>query len=134
MLIGHADTISGDRVAGWAFDGDFPDQRVKVSIFVDERKVGQITCDRDRADLGQKGQHGDGNHGFLFYFDTPLSTDVERTVTLSQSDSSRDLGDGRCVLFKDQVRHVPAPQTPRPEQLMRLPGLYRDTRGAVPCR
>jgi hypothetical protein len=122
MLIGHVDTISAERVAGWAFDGDFPDRRVEVSIFVDQRKVGQITCDRDRADLRQKGRHGDGHHGFLFYFDTPLSTDVERTVTVRQSDSGNDLGNGRCVLFKGEIRHMPAPQTPRPEQLMRLPG------------
>ena len=122
MLIGHVDAISAERVAGWAFDGDFPDQRVEVSIFVDQRKVGQITCDRDRADLRQKGQHGDGRHGFLFQFDTPLSTNVERTVTVRHSHSGKDLGNGRCVLSKSGIRHAPTPKAARPEQLMQIPG------------
>jgi hypothetical protein len=121
MLIGHVDAVSAERVAGWAFDGEFPDRRVEVSIFVDQQKVGQVTCDRDRADLRQKGRHGDGKHGFLFQFDAPLASEVERTVTVRHSHSGEDLGNGRCVLFKGDVKHVPTPQPPRPEQLMRLP-------------
>ena len=51
MLRSHVDLISTACISGWAVDSARPDDPVDVSIFVDGRKLAQITCDQLREDL-----------------------------------------------------------------------------------
>src|SRR5215472_13296127 len=123
LLLGHIDGVSAEKIGGWIFDTEHPDCRVEVSIYVDGEKIAQIACDRERPDLKQSGRHGDGKHGFLYRFDPPLSTDIERTVVARRSPDGIQVANGRCVLTSSGPRYVPAPFAARPEQSMRIPGL-----------
>ena len=122
MLLGHIDAISAEKVAGWVIDSESPERRVDISIFVNEHKIAQITSDRDRVDLREKGHNDDGKHGFLYLFDPPLSTEVERKATIRHANEGTQMAYGRCVLLSTGAGYVPAPVSPRSEQSMRPPG------------
>jgi hypothetical protein len=73
MLKGHVDTIPRYLIAGWALDTDIPNLPVDVVIFVDRQEYGRVTANLPRKDLRELGTFGDGNHGFRYTFDPPLS-------------------------------------------------------------
>jgi hypothetical protein len=62
MLIGHVDAVSAERVGGWAFDGEFPDQRFEVSIFVDQQKSAEGWLDAFRLECWTGSDQNDVRH------------------------------------------------------------------------
>jgi hypothetical protein len=73
MLRGHMDVITRYAIGGWAADSDLPQTSVDVVIFVDRREHGRVEASLPRPDLRELGTYGDGNHGFRYTFDPPLS-------------------------------------------------------------
>jgi hypothetical protein len=122
LLLGHIDGISTEKIGGWVFDTENPGRRITVSIYVDGRKFADVACDRERPDLQQAGRYGDGRHGFLYRFDPPLSTQVERTITVRHALDGTQVANGRCVLTATGVRYLAGPAPERPEQSMRIRG------------
>lgn len=73
MLKGHVDVIPRYSIAGWALDTDIPNSPVDVVIFVEHQEYGRVTANLPRKDLRELGSFGDGNHGFRYTFDPPVS-------------------------------------------------------------
>jgi hypothetical protein len=73
MLRGHVDANARYAVAGWAADTDDLTARVDIVIFVGGREYGRARADLPRRDLRELGTYGDGQHGFRYSFDPPLS-------------------------------------------------------------
>ena len=72
MLVGHIDIAEYYCIAGWVADPAAPDRRITLEVLVGGEIVGRAVADRARPDLARHGGFGDGNHGFLHYFDRPL--------------------------------------------------------------
>jgi hypothetical protein len=125
MLHGHLDEVSHQLVQGWAADHAKPDEVVDVSIFVDGHKIAQVACDQARKDLQLTKRYGEGRHGFVHRFETPLSENMRVSVRFSQSGQS--LGHGDCLLngktveflqptisiAEDEPILMPGPRNPR---------------------
>jgi hypothetical protein len=141
-LVGFVDVFTRDAVAGWAASKTNPDEVVDISVFVDERKVAQVTCNRPRADLAKAGNFGDGARAFFHRFDPPLPDDRETRVTVVHAGSGEPLSgwdvrlvDGKVQrveapppLAEDEPRLLPAPSDLR--AMFDLLGLY-DERGGL---
>ena len=115
MLIGHLDEVSHAGVEGWATDDTWPNEPVDVSIFIDQLKVAQLTCDNPREDLRETGQYGEGNHGFAYQFPVPLSESDDVRLSVRFSISGYPVTNGECLLSRDGVRRLPLP-APLPDE------------------
>jgi hypothetical protein len=60
---GFIDVVSGRRISGWAWDPSQPEQRLDVSIRVDDVEIAKVRADRPRKDLVDA-RVGDGCYGF----------------------------------------------------------------------
>ena len=79
-IVGHIDTIRGNRLFGWAADLENPLKHVTIDVFADQKLIGSTVGDQFRKDLLQIGA-GHGRHGF--FYDLPLvtsPTDMEISV------------------------------------------------------
>jgi len=88
-LAGSLDSVSRQRVTGWAQDPDHPDRRVGLAVSIDGRVVGRLLADRFRADLQAAGI-GDGNHAFDFML-PKLSPFAAHEVRLLREVDGKDL-------------------------------------------
>jgi hypothetical protein len=64
-LDGRVDTVSANRVTGWAFDATQPDTPVLLEILDYDRVIGDCLADRYRPDLAHAGI-GSGHCSFIF--------------------------------------------------------------------
>lgn len=62
-LAGFLEAANAKNIVGWAWDRAEPGKRVEVEISDGPRVVAKVKADAFREDL-QKGNIGDGNHGF----------------------------------------------------------------------
>ena len=141
VLASFVDECSRTSVKGWAASETNPDEVHDISIFVDDRKVAQITCDLPRKDLARTGMHGDGARGFDHHFDPPLAADREMRVTLVYSRTGIPLTGGDVRLTDGPAQRVAAPaplpgDEPRllrrpadPRALFEFLGLYDEAAG-----
>jgi hypothetical protein len=72
MLVGHIDRIEPYRIGGWAADTDAPDSVEEVIVYVDGRRAARIACDLPRTDLRDRGDYGEGHHGFIWEASPPI--------------------------------------------------------------
>lgn len=121
-LRGRVDLASADRVHGWAFDETQPDRQVDISIFVDERKVGQIRCDVMRQDLIAAGRFGSVGHGFEYRFDPILDVSRPRRVSVRFLESGRLLDRGDLMLPEGAAPQAPDYGQSLPPAYPALPG------------
>jgi len=141
MLRGHVDLITPTLFAGWAVDEARPDETVDISIFVDGRKLVQLTCDDLRGDLIGREGLGNGRHGFRYSPYPPLTGHMPKRVTVRLASTGRILGKGDVVLnpgatalppdlgvdLPPEFQRLPAPETPR--QTFDLFSLYDRSQG-----
>ncbi len=97
MRGGHVDSITQVSVSGWAADDSDPDGRLELSVAVEGQEAGRIFADRPRRDLAALGKYGDGAHGFVFTFPTPLSAFLDHRVTVSFLDGTPVPGGERVL-------------------------------------
>jgi hypothetical protein len=102
-LIGFLDLCSRERVAGWAACKQRPDERVDVAIFVDDRLVAEVHCDKPRKDLAALGFYGDGAHGFGYDFDPVLAADQDHDVVIRLIDGGMPLSQQRLPRATEQT-------------------------------
>ena len=127
-LVGFLDVCTGDGVEGWAASATKPDEVLDVSIFIDDRKVGQIACDQPRQDIAESGIYGDGARGFKFRFEPPVPADRETRVTVSYALTGLPLSRGDVRIINGKIQKMPAP-APLAEDEPRLLTPPSDPRG-----
>ncbi len=124
MIDGHVDTISRDRISGWAADLASPDESIDIIITVNGAERATVRADCPRPDLQQLGTYGDGLHGFQFTFDVPLSAEQDHEVVVHFGSDERILRHGRALVPMDEkevdaVRSPPVVYAPERGQLHR---------------
>lgn len=97
-LRGRVDSISMEKIQGWAFDENDPESHVDISVYVDDQRVAQVRCDVMRRDLLAAGTFGSVGHGFEHRFQPPLDISVSRRVTARFVGSGRRLDRGDMML------------------------------------
>ncbi|MDA8251141.1 MAG: hypothetical protein M0Z28_18485, partial [Rhodospirillales bacterium] len=112
-LTGSIDRVSRDGwVSGWCWYPDRPQERVALSILIDDAAVGHVVADTYRADLQQAGI-GDGRHGFSYAL--PYGAIAERgtlTVSVQDQHSGRLLGErvtlrlGRMAAAEERIQDL----------------------------
>jgi len=95
-LAGSLDSVSRQRVTGWAQDPGHPARRVGLAVSIDGRVVGRLLADRFRSDLQQAGI-GDGHHAFDFML-PKLSPFARHEVQLKREVDGRDLPGSPFIL------------------------------------
>jgi hypothetical protein len=83
-VVGSIDAIAGNRIHGWAFDRNHPDERLDVEIYVDSTPVGSVRADVFRDQLKQGGI-GDGAHGFAVELPEPIPEEQYHRVSATVS-------------------------------------------------
>lgn len=73
IVQGSIDLISQYGVAGWAWDPMNPDQRLLVTVQVNDQLIAIGLCKDFREDLLNAGK-GDGRHGFALSFPYPIES------------------------------------------------------------
>lgn len=68
LVEGWVDHVSARGIAGWAWSPVYPDLRLPLTLWRDERKIGDVVARELRPDLAAAGK-GDGRFGFSFHFD-----------------------------------------------------------------
>jgi hypothetical protein len=96
-MMGHVDTVSRSRIAGWAVDPARPGQPVEVIIRLGERRA-RAVADRMRPDLSAVFEGATGRYGFLLDGGPlPLSPFVRTEVEVLFAGGGRVPG-GQVVL------------------------------------
>jgi hypothetical protein len=67
---GFIERIEPQRVSGWAWDSQAPENVLEIEILLDDEILATTRADRFREDL--KNGVGDGCHAFQAFFDDPL--------------------------------------------------------------
>ncbi len=109
MLRGRVDTLTRQNISGWAADDESPDTPVDILIFVDERKLAQITCDSPRPDLMQAGIFGLSPHGFNYKFPSPLGDASDTRVSVRYAKTGTLLNRGDAVIQQNDGKVVHRP-------------------------
>jgi hypothetical protein len=65
---GSIERAGADRLEGWCWCPDRPDERVTVEILLDDEKVAELVANLFRRDLARAGL-GDGRHAFVLHAD-----------------------------------------------------------------
>ena len=87
---GQVDTVTRERIAGWAIDGATPDAPVTLLILVNGKPVGQVAANHYRGDLVQAGI-GPGHHGFDFAVPAGLLAPGRQVVTVKRERDGAEL-------------------------------------------
>jgi hypothetical protein len=128
VLNSFVDECTRNSVKGWAASETNPDAVFDISIFVDDRKVAQLTADIPREDLAATGLHGDGARGFFHRFAPPLPNGRETRITVTYARTGVPLNKGDVRLIGDNAEQL-APPAPLPEDEPRLLRPPTDPRG-----
>ncbi|WP_372399166.1 hypothetical protein ABMY26_29980 [Azospirillum sp. HJ39] len=85
-IIGHIDAVQGDRIFGWAWDGNHPTDRLEVELRLERdggppQTLARVLADRMRVDLAGGGI-GDGAHAFEAELIFPEGSDPSRVVAV----------------------------------------------------
>jgi hypothetical protein len=73
-ISGFLEGMRGNRVFGWAWCREHPEETLEVELRLDGTVIGHGRADIARNDL-KNGGLGDGRHGFRIYIDDPLPAD-----------------------------------------------------------
>lgn len=106
-LRGRVDSISIEKIQGWAFDESDPESYVDISVYVDNQRVAQVRCDVMRRDLLAAGTFGTVGHGFEHRFDPPLDISRNRRVTARFVGTGRMLDRGDGMLPEGSAPNIP---------------------------
>ncbi len=97
MRGGHIDSITRVSVSGWAADAADPDAQLELRVTVNGQEAGRAFAERPRRDLAALGKYGNGAHGFLFTFPTPLSAFQNHSIRISYLDGAAVPGGDRLL-------------------------------------
>lgn len=75
----YVDKLISNSIVGWGWVPEAPETRLKVSVYVNNKLVGKVTCDKPRQDLKDAGK-GDGAYAMEFYFLEPVRPELDEVV------------------------------------------------------
>jgi glycosyltransferase involved in cell wall biosynthesis len=84
---GHIDVVTRERIEGWAWDADTPNDAIIIRVYDNGIPIGDILADRFREDLQRIGL-GNGRHAFEWVIPGGLSPKISHTIEV------RRLSDG----------------------------------------
>lgn len=79
-VIGFIDSISGSRVAGWAWNRQRPEDKLTVEIRLDNQPIATVTANGVRDDLARAGM-GDGMYGYEAQLPEQIAEEERQRVT-----------------------------------------------------
>lgn len=97
---GAIDNIGAERIYGWAWNPERPEERVTVEVRLAGRTVLSTRADMERADLPQSGI-GDGRHAFA------LRLNAECVARRAEMSVVARAEDGRETVLPFRVRRTP---------------------------
>lgn len=103
MLVGHVDTAQHHMVSGWVADSEAPNRRIELEILVNGEICGRVIADAPRDDLLALGKYGDGQHGFQYYFDLPLTLIRDYSILLRDARTGQVIPGGELWLTRRQI-------------------------------
>jgi hypothetical protein len=109
VLVGYLDVCTCEGLSGWAASKTNPDEVLDISIFIDDRKVAQVTCNLPRQDLAKAGTFGDGARAFVYRFDPPVPDVGERHVAVVHARTGLPLSEGDVLFTDGKVKRLTPP-------------------------
>ncbi len=96
-LEGHLDRLEQDRVFGWAWLPDYPDEAVELEVLDQNGLLARITADRLRPDLAAAGI-GDGRHAFEMRFANGFTLTPDHEIHVRRAACATPLSHSPAVL------------------------------------
>jgi glycosyltransferase involved in cell wall biosynthesis len=127
-LIGYIDSVTHDRIQGWAHLPDHPEEPVELEILDGDGVIARVVADRYRADLAAAGV-GTGRHGFELYFAGGLAPKTRHDLHIRRVQGGAPLGQSPVAL-PPVSRARPRAATPSAAKT----ALVLDTRWPDPAR
>ena len=126
VLRGYIDEAKANRIAGWVWDAQRPQQRIAIDVVAGETRIARVTANEFRADLAQAGI-GDGRHAFAILLNQEMLPTGQSTLRLLDADTGAELP-GSPVAIQRQVPMRPSPQLPARDAAS-APARLRDAAG-----
>ena len=82
--------VTAERIAGWAWDMDKPDESISVDIYDGTTLLATIPADRFRQGLLDK-KKGNGRHGFAYKVPATLRDGQPHTIHVKISGAEKEL-------------------------------------------
>ncbi|WP_296706057.1 glycoside hydrolase family 99-like domain-containing protein [Rhodoblastus sp.] len=84
---GGVDIITRWYASGWVWRPSTPKQPLEVEATLNGKAIGRVTADQFRQDLGKYGK-GNGHHGFVLNFSSPLEGETVPTLSVKEEGGS----------------------------------------------
>jgi hypothetical protein len=85
VIRGWLEAVDRFQARGWVVDSDDPASHIRLEFLLHDRQIGTAVADMYRPDLVQIGI-GEGDHGFIFNFPSPLTDDeVDKVEVLARA-------------------------------------------------
>ncbi len=91
IVEGWVDHVSAQGVTGWAWSPLYPDLRLPVSVWRNDRKVADLIATEFRPDLATMGK-GDGRFGFAFPFGEAVAWKPEDAIRVRLGGTACEIG------------------------------------------
>jgi hypothetical protein len=96
---GSFDKLVVESIGGWAWDGDRPNEAIKIEIYDGVNLLATVTASEFREDLKNAGK-GDGKHAFNYALPPTLRDGKAHTISVRFAGSPTELpGSPKTLLF-----------------------------------
>ena len=106
LLRGYIDEAKPNRIAGWVWDPQRPQERISLDLLAGEARLARVVANEFRADLAQAGI-GDGRHAFAIPLDQDMLRAAQGTLRLVDPATGAEVP-GSPVAIQRQVPMKPS--------------------------
>jgi glycosyltransferase involved in cell wall biosynthesis len=96
-LEGTIDRLEHDRIEGWAWLPEFPEEFVELEVLDCDGVIARVVADRHRPDLAEAGI-GDGRHAFRLMLRSGLAADRPHEIRIRRAGGGAELPGSPMVL------------------------------------
>jgi hypothetical protein len=96
-IVGSLDVVTGEQIAGWAWNPTQPDTPIKVEIFDGDKNLVTVLADQPREDL-VKEKKGNGKHGFSIATPASLKDGKPHTIRAKVQGTGHELAESPKTL------------------------------------
>jgi hypothetical protein len=96
-FVGSLDVVTGEQIAGWAWNPTQPDTPIKVDILDGDKNLTTVLADQPRDDL-LKEKKGNGKHGFSIATPASLKDGKPHTIRAKVQGTSHELAESPKTL------------------------------------
>jgi glycosyltransferase involved in cell wall biosynthesis len=94
---GHLDHVAPDRIEGWAWLPDFPEEFVELEVLDHDGMIARVVADQHRDDLAQAGI-GCGRHAFRLSFASGLAAHKPHEIRVRRAGGGPELAGSPMIL------------------------------------